>query len=519
MARDDDKTVIRHPRAPRPQGAEGTGGPFARRDPGDAAADRTVIGMPIMPDHVPSAPPSQGEERQTPARLQRPPHLQGAAPAPPRGPVARPTPTGRPGAVPRPPAQRPDFDGRGDQQIAVEDAMRATGLGPAGPSNPLLAAAVSLLSLLGRLRTGRVELRSTRLEGHLALEIDRFEQVAAGAGLSADEVNEAKYILAACVDDILQNLPVPDPSRWRNGGMGMRYFGDPDAPLGAFRCLDAALRDPARRTRFIELMLACLSLGLEGPYRNLPGGQVQLAHIRHELRELLGRLAPRDDGHLSPRWRPVIPGGPRRLGVPVWAAAGIGALMVLSLFSTLATMLSDRAGAAEGRIATMHQGLPPVVLARTTPVQRAPEPAPTTQMERLQEGVAGLDIAVSLRNDWVLLRPAAGFSFVSGSADLEGEAGPLVDALARVLNAETGAIRVVGHSDSQPLSGTGPFRTNQQLSEARAQTVADLLAARLADPGRIVAEGKGPVEPIADNATPEGRALNRRVEILIRRGD
>jgi len=68
-----------------------------------------------------------------------------------------------------------------------------------------------------------------------------------------------------------------------------------------------------------------------------------------------------------------------------------------------------------------------------------------------------------------------------------------------------------------PMSGRGRFKSNEQLSKARAQTVADLLAAQLETPDRITVEGKGPVDPIADNGTREGRARNRRVEILIPR--
>ena len=65
---------------------------------------------------------------------------------------------------------------------------------------------------------------------------------------------------------------------------------------------------------------------------------------------------------------------------------------------------------------------------------------------------------------------------------------------------------VVGHTDS---SGTEAY--NQQLSERRAQTVADYLQAKGVAPGRLAASGAGESEPIADNATKEGRAENRRV--------
>ena len=72
-------------------------------------------------------------------------------------------------------------------------------------------------------------------------------------------------------------------------------------------------------------------------------------------------------------------------------------------------------------------------------------------------------------------------------------------------------IKIIGHTDN-----TGRVEYNQTLSEKRAKSVFDYL---MEDQGvsskRMTYEGKGVHEPVADNSTPEGRALNRRVEILI----
>lgn len=71
-------------------------------------------------------------------------------------------------------------------------------------------------------------------------------------------------------------------------------------------------------------------------------------------------------------------------------------------------------------------------------------------------------------------------------------------------------IRITGHTDD-----VGSERSNQILSEGRAEAVRNEIVKRGIDPGRIEAEGKGETEPIADNQTEEGRAKNRRVEITI----
>lgn len=72
-------------------------------------------------------------------------------------------------------------------------------------------------------------------------------------------------------------------------------------------------------------------------------------------------------------------------------------------------------------------------------------------------------------------------------------------------------VEVVGHTDS-----TGTAEYNQGLSERRAQAVAAVLRSEGVAANRVVAYGRGETQPVATNLTPEGRAANRRVEVIIR---
>jgi type VI secretion system protein ImpK len=74
---------------------------------------------------------------------------------------------------------------------------------------------------------------------------------------------------------------------------------------------------------------------------------------------------------------------------------------------------------------------------------------------------------------------------------------------------------VVGHTDSIPLQRSNPLSTNQKLSEARAETIANLLVQNGVPADRIHSEGRAATDPVADDSTREGRALNRRVEVLV----
>ena len=73
---------------------------------------------------------------------------------------------------------------------------------------------------------------------------------------------------------------------------------------------------------------------------------------------------------------------------------------------------------------------------------------------------------------------------------------------------------VTGHTDNQPIH-TVRFPSNYQLSQARADVVAKLIQAKLTDQSRVHAEGKADTDPMASNATPDGRQQNRRTDIIL----
>ncbi len=106
--------------------------------------------------------------------------------------------------------------------------------------------------------------------------------------------------------------------------------------------------------------------------------------------------------------------------------------------------------------------------------------------------------------------------FASGSATLESHGAPLLTEIAALLNVDhVHPIAVEGNTDNVPISG--PFPSNWELSTARASSVVRFLIARDVDSQRLSAVGYAEQHPIATNSTAAGRALNRRVEIVLQR--
>jgi outer membrane protein OmpA-like peptidoglycan-associated protein len=113
-----------------------------------------------------------------------------------------------------------------------------------------------------------------------------------------------------------------------------------------------------------------------------------------------------------------------------------------------------------------------------------------------------------------LVSSIGGVKFVTGSADINGSGRESVAKFSGIVASYPGMqFNVEGHTDS-----TGTDATNQRLSMSRAATVRDYLVAQGIPAARIGVVGLGSSMPIADNATVDGRASNRRVEIVISGG-
>ncbi len=107
--------------------------------------------------------------------------------------------------------------------------------------------------------------------------------------------------------------------------------------------------------------------------------------------------------------------------------------------------------------------------------------------------------------------------FESGSATLKPKAYPLLDKLAKFLKESNYMVFIDGHTDNVKPKPTSPYPTNMDLSIARAMAVLNYFIDKAkVPPTKLAIGGYGDLLPIADNSTPKGRALNRRVELIFK---
>ena len=137
----------------------------------------------------------------------------------------------------------------------------------------------------------------------------------------------------------------------------------------------------------------------------------------------------------------------------------------------------------------------------------------------LREEIADGLAQVSLDGEDVIITLSEQGSFQSGSAELEQSFFDVLNRVGASLAGAGGLVEIEGHTDNVPLAFGGRYRDNWDLSSARSSRVADyLLRQGFLTAGSVVVEGHADTRPVASNDNQEGRALNRRIEVIVRGG-
>ena len=141
---------------------------------------------------------------------------------------------------------------------------------------------------------------------------------------------------------------------------------------------------------------------------------------------------------------------------------------------------------------------------------RAAQEAQVGMVQRLSK-LASIDV----KAERIDIQLPDALLFSSGHAELQDSAKELLAKIIPELASFNGDIVVEGHTDDLPLGPKSPYKSNWELSVARAFSVITFLIAHGADPTRISARGYGPYRPRVPNISAENREMNRRIEIVL----
>ncbi|RVC56684.1 type VI secretion system protein TssL, partial [Mesorhizobium sp. M4B.F.Ca.ET.088.02.2.1] len=354
--------------------------------------------------------------------------------------------------------------------------------------NALINAFAPLLEFAPELESALAPENPETLRTRLLEELVRARDAAMTSGSSLERADQAAWVVAALLDDLALNTPWGGASAWPRQPLVVMLRGDVDAGTQFFTRLDELERHPNRDRELLELQYQCLALGFRGKYR-VPGrsGDRSLNAVRVAAARFL-RDADAEGAPLSPHWKGVIASDePQRFIVPIWVMALAAAVIATVVHIGLSMGLSSQAV----ELSALVRALPPPARADITraapkvdaPAPPEPEPVDFALLpeftaeapDDLRGALSGTE-SVSLAK--LVIQASNPELFQSSRPTLTPGFEPLVESIAKVILANQeliGNITVVGHTDNVRLQRSNPLSTNQRLSEARAETIADLL--------------------------------------------
>jgi type VI secretion system protein ImpK len=417
---------------------------------------------------------------------------------------------------PPPPPQRAPpkpIDPRAARQAApvVPNATLDELYSASGTTNPLLDAALPLLLLALRLRTATESADPSQLQSRIADQIRAFETRAREAGVQNEDVGAARYAICTLLDECVLNTPWGAHSGWAGQPLLILFHREAFGGKKFFDIVERATKEPARYLQLMELLYACLTVGLEGQYRFDAQGPALLTKIQRDLYERIRDQRGMAPPELSIAWRGAVDQRPRLIRyVPLWVVAVIAGSVLLLAYVGFFTALGHASGPVNAALDQI--GLEPMY----TPQTQAQAGPTLKQLLSPEEARGSVDVQ-ELGNRTVI-RLLVPDLFISGNDKINPTAEPVLRAIATAVNQIPGRLIVIGHTDDQPVKSLR-FSDNEQLSRARAQSTADLLRSLLTHGEGIDVVGRGSAQPIATPVdTPQNRARNRRIEIIHQAG-
>jgi type VI secretion system protein ImpK len=204
-------------------------------------------------------------------------------------------------------------------------------------------AAPSLADLCSELLAYALQLKKAADPGDAEAMRQRIDELfrslevkARQADVPADDVMQAKYAIAAFLDETVLSSSWPAKESWADKPLQLAYFNDFAAGEEFYNRIDQ-LRG-AKRNGPLEVYYLCLTLGFRGKYVDMQGMEKKKVLMDTLLREVRPAPAPGGAGGLSPAWQPPDTAAGLTRGLPAWtvaAACGLGVVLLFVLWSTL----------------------------------------------------------------------------------------------------------------------------------------------------------------------------------------
>jgi type VI secretion system protein ImpK len=373
--------------------------------------------------------------------------------------------------------------------------------------NPLLEAARPLLRALADLPDQLEKDGIDQLRVLLEQEVRIFQKLCDQISIRRDHMLGARYCLCTALDEAAMQTVWGKGGEtgveWNTNGLATLFHEDRQGGTKVYLLVGRLMSESQEHLDLLELIYRILSLGFEGRYRYEADGRRKHETVRqriyNEIMSQRGSLAVA----LSPHWQSDVTG--KRVSFfdfPVWITLAVLSVILIGLFGYFKYELLNRSAEVQKQIADIGRMTPP------------PAPPALHLKELLKNEIAAGTVSVDEDAHHSSVTFHGDSMFPPGAATVKTSMTPLVTKIAGEIVKVPGKVTVLGYTDNLPIKSR-QFASNEALSEERATQIMQMLQTAGVPAARLEAVGRGDADPIGDNATVQGRAQNRRVEITV----
>ncbi len=379
--------------------------------------------------------------------------------------------------------------------------------------NIILEVSKPLLRLLSEIPPQLNGQSITDFREHLENEIDIFAKVLEYFSCKKEHILISQYCLCTALDEQINQTiwgggDGNHIGSWPKESLLSTFHKDSYGGDKVFLLIGKLAANPQDHVNVIELIYYILELGFEGRYRYDNNGLQQLSVIKSNLLSLIHSVRPKHTISLAPTFD--IQSNDKRANkiwfIPIWLIITSAFVILLIQFSWYQFSLSQQSSKVAANIEKIGK--------KAFPLQVASQ-ANTSLTRLLQPEIDQSILSIENDNGIDLITFNSDLMFDSGRVLIKPELSPVFQKISQeLMSLGTPFVTIVGHSDTTPIYSK-QFKNNQELSFARASS-GELLLKKYGYPAeKIKVIGVGDAEAVADNATKEGKAKNRRIEMHI----
>lgn len=345
------------------------------------------------------------------------------------------------------------------------------------------------------------------LKNQLLKALEEYAQRMEALAISKETTGMGKYALCALIDESILSSPWGQQSGWANQGFVLQYYQDTKAGERFFLGLNKLLESPEKNIDVLELFYTCLHLGFRGRYALVQQGEYELDKLKKKLYATIRQFKEKPSPNISTHWQGMTISLEKPIyWLPLWIMLVAFLCCTVIILSVMKASLNKLYLPEMTRVSELIYKptyTKAIVVDKFTLTQLLKQEISQGSVTVIETEIGG---TIIIKGDEL---------FASGSSIIKPSFENTILHIAEAIKKYGGMATVAGHSDNQSVK-LFSIKSNIELSRLRAKNVADLMSKYIAK-NTITIIGKGEMEPLVANDTPQNRAKNRRVEIIVNR--